>query len=110
MTAATHRIHLRLNDADHRIIEAVASRHGLGDTDVIRMALRALAREEGIIMAKQYVALDEHNQLATGPDWAELEADGKARLQAEIDRQATEAAAVREWDRTHDATTGEELA
>jgi antitoxin component of RelBE/YafQ-DinJ toxin-antitoxin module len=98
-----------LNDADHRIIEAVAAKHGLGDTDVVRMALRALAREEGIPVAKTYITLDERNQLATGPDWPELEADGNARLQAEIDRQKAEADAVREWDRTHDGITGDLL-
>jgi len=75
----------------------------IDEDDLARFGRPAMGRP------KSYITLDEHNQLATGPDWPELEADGHARLQAEIDRQKAEADAVREWDRTHDGITGEEL-
>lgn len=52
MAPSTHRLHLRLTDADYRIITAVTERHGVSETDAVRMALRALAREEGITMDK----------------------------------------------------------
>jgi hypothetical protein len=55
MAAATYRLHLRLNERDHRIIAAVASKHGISDTGVVRMALSALARQEGISMDSSIV-------------------------------------------------------
>jgi hypothetical protein len=108
MAKTTH-LDVRASEEDRAILARLAEHLGISKTAAMWQSVRALARKEGITMAKSYVVLDEHNQLAPGPDWHEVEADGKARLQAELARQQAEAEAVREWDRTHDETTGEAI-